>query len=138
MLTREENERLIQVGPGTPGGEFNRRYWQPAALSEELPPGGAPLPIRVERAPAATFASQARTDPPCRLAASRAPRPPGLAAAARACLSGPVSESGQITCQTRADISLVSNRLPPAAAGRLPSPHVKLRAWTSRSVKKSP
>jgi phenylpropionate dioxygenase-like ring-hydroxylating dioxygenase large terminal subunit len=24
-----------------------RRYWQPTALSEELPPGGAPLPIRI-------------------------------------------------------------------------------------------
>jgi len=47
MLTQEENERLIQVGPGTPGGEFNRRYWQPAALSEELPPGGAPIPVRL-------------------------------------------------------------------------------------------
>jgi phenylpropionate dioxygenase-like ring-hydroxylating dioxygenase large terminal subunit len=24
-----------------------RRYWQPAALSEELPPGGAPLPVKL-------------------------------------------------------------------------------------------
>jgi phenylpropionate dioxygenase-like ring-hydroxylating dioxygenase large terminal subunit len=24
-----------------------RRYWQPAALAEELPPGGAPLPVRL-------------------------------------------------------------------------------------------
>jgi phenylpropionate dioxygenase-like ring-hydroxylating dioxygenase large terminal subunit len=46
-LTPEENELLTRVGPGTPGGEFLRRYWQPAALSEELPPGGAPLPIRL-------------------------------------------------------------------------------------------
>src|SRR5437763_5286701 len=47
VLTREENERLTRVGPGTPGGELFRRYWQPAALSQELPPGGAPLPIRL-------------------------------------------------------------------------------------------
>ncbi|MBM2809324.1 MAG: phthalate 4,5-dioxygenase [Chloroflexi bacterium] len=47
MLTREENERLTIVGPHTPGGELLRRYWQPAALSEELPPGGAPLPVRL-------------------------------------------------------------------------------------------
>ena len=47
MLTREENELLTRIGPGTPGGQLLRCYWQPAALSEELPPGGAPLPIRL-------------------------------------------------------------------------------------------
>ena len=47
MLTHEENELLTRVGPGTPCGELMRRYWQPAALCEELPPGGAPLPIRL-------------------------------------------------------------------------------------------
>src|SRR5262245_38065577 len=47
MLTREENDLLTQIGPGTPGGALIRRYWQPAALSEELPPGGAPLPVRL-------------------------------------------------------------------------------------------
>jgi hypothetical protein len=26
---------LTQVGPGTPGGELLRRYWQPIALSTE-------------------------------------------------------------------------------------------------------
>jgi phthalate 4,5-dioxygenase oxygenase subunit len=47
MLTREENDRLTRVGPGTPAGELMRRYWQPAALSEELPPDGAPIPVRL-------------------------------------------------------------------------------------------
>jgi phthalate 4,5-dioxygenase len=47
MLTNEENERLTRVGPGTPAGELMRRYWQPAGLSEELPPGGAPIPVRL-------------------------------------------------------------------------------------------
>ncbi|HZT05959.1 MAG TPA: Rieske 2Fe-2S domain-containing protein, partial [Chloroflexota bacterium] len=47
MLTKKENERLTRVGPGTPAGELLRRYWQPAALSEELPRGSAPLPIRL-------------------------------------------------------------------------------------------
>ena len=37
MLTREENELLTKTGPGTPMGEFMRRYWIPALLSEELP-----------------------------------------------------------------------------------------------------
>jgi nitrite reductase/ring-hydroxylating ferredoxin subunit len=47
VLTAEENELLTRTGPGTPGGELLRRYWQPVALSEELPPGGAPLALRV-------------------------------------------------------------------------------------------
>ncbi|MBM2811127.1 MAG: phthalate 4,5-dioxygenase [Chloroflexi bacterium] len=46
-LTREENDLLTQTGPGTPGGELLRRYWQPVALSEELPPSGAPRPVRI-------------------------------------------------------------------------------------------
>jgi phenylpropionate dioxygenase-like ring-hydroxylating dioxygenase large terminal subunit len=47
VLTKEENDRLTRVGAGTPGGEFMRRYWQPAALAEELPVGGAPIPVRL-------------------------------------------------------------------------------------------
>ena len=46
-MTREENELLTRTGPGTRCGELMRRYWQPAALSEELPAGGAPLPIKL-------------------------------------------------------------------------------------------
>ncbi len=47
MGSSEEDELLTRVGPGTPMGQLLRRYWQPAALSEELPPGGAPLPVRL-------------------------------------------------------------------------------------------
>jgi 5,5'-dehydrodivanillate O-demethylase len=36
VLTAEENKRLTQVGPGTPGGEFLRRYWHPVAIAEEI------------------------------------------------------------------------------------------------------
>lgn len=36
MLTREENEILTRVGPGTPMGELMRQYWIPALLSSEL------------------------------------------------------------------------------------------------------
>jgi phthalate 4,5-dioxygenase len=46
-MTKEENDLLTQTGPGTPCGEALRRYWQPAALSEELPAGGAPLPVKL-------------------------------------------------------------------------------------------
>src|SRR5712692_4750331 len=47
MASREDNELLTRVGPGTGMGELIRRYWQPAALAEELPIGGAPLPVRL-------------------------------------------------------------------------------------------
>ncbi|MEK9659300.1 MAG: aromatic ring-hydroxylating dioxygenase subunit alpha, partial [Chloroflexota bacterium] len=36
MLTTAENERLTQVGPGTPMGELMRRYWHPIAAVGEL------------------------------------------------------------------------------------------------------
>jgi phthalate 4,5-dioxygenase len=47
MLSQEENELLTRTGPNTPGGNLLRRYWQPVALSEELPASGAPLPVRI-------------------------------------------------------------------------------------------
>ncbi|MDE2476185.1 MAG: Rieske 2Fe-2S domain-containing protein [Alphaproteobacteria bacterium] len=48
MLTREDNQRLTHVGPGTPMGRLLRRYWQPACLSGELPErDGAPLRVRL-------------------------------------------------------------------------------------------
>ena len=46
MLSQEENDLITQTGPGTPGGDFLRRYWHPVALSEELPPD-APLPVKI-------------------------------------------------------------------------------------------
>lgn len=36
MLTKEENERVTQVGPGTPMGTLMRYYWHPIAASAEL------------------------------------------------------------------------------------------------------
>src|SRR6266581_4027155 len=47
MITREENQLLTQTGQGTPAGALLRRYWQPVALAEELPLGGAPLTVRI-------------------------------------------------------------------------------------------
>jgi phthalate 4,5-dioxygenase oxygenase subunit len=46
MITREDNERLVRVGGGTPAGELFRRYWLPACLSTELPEKDGP-PVRV-------------------------------------------------------------------------------------------
>ena len=37
MLSKEQNERLTRVGPGTPMGTLMRRYWHPIATSAELP-----------------------------------------------------------------------------------------------------
>jgi len=45
MTTREENNLLTQTGPGTPAGNFMRRYWHPVALSIELQ--DAPLPVKI-------------------------------------------------------------------------------------------
>jgi 5,5'-dehydrodivanillate O-demethylase len=36
VLTKEQNERLSRVGPGTPMGEVLRRYWHPVATSAQL------------------------------------------------------------------------------------------------------
>jgi phenylpropionate dioxygenase-like ring-hydroxylating dioxygenase large terminal subunit len=47
MTTREETELMCRTGPGTPGGKMMRRYWLPVGLSEELPQGGAPLPVTI-------------------------------------------------------------------------------------------
>ena len=48
MLTREQNEILCRVGPGTPMGMLMRQYWIPALLSSEVPrPDGDPLRVRL-------------------------------------------------------------------------------------------
>ena len=36
MFSREENEFLTRVAPGTPVGNLMRSYWIPALLSEEI------------------------------------------------------------------------------------------------------
>ena len=46
MLTIEENERLTQIGPGTPMGELMRRYWHPIAGSAQLMDKPV-MPVRV-------------------------------------------------------------------------------------------
>jgi phthalate 4,5-dioxygenase oxygenase subunit len=48
MLSKEENEILCKVGPGTPTGELMRQYWIPGLMSSELPePDGRPLRLRL-------------------------------------------------------------------------------------------
>src|SRR6185437_6334587 len=47
MLTREENERLTRVGPGTPMGNLMRRYWHPVAAKAQLLERGGVMPVRI-------------------------------------------------------------------------------------------
>src|SRR4029453_16169995 len=48
MLTREQNDLLTRVGPGTPMGNLFRRFWLPVMLPPELPnPDCPPVRIRV-------------------------------------------------------------------------------------------
>lgn len=48
MLTAEENQMLTCTGASTPMGQYFRRFWQPVALSDELPErDGAPIRVTV-------------------------------------------------------------------------------------------
>ncbi len=48
MFSREENDLLTRIGPGTPMGKLMRCYWIPALLSEEIPVAdGAPVRVRI-------------------------------------------------------------------------------------------
>jgi phthalate 4,5-dioxygenase oxygenase subunit len=46
MLSKQENEFLCRIGPGTPMGNFFREYWLPAVRSDELPAPDCP-PVRI-------------------------------------------------------------------------------------------
>ena len=45
MLSKEENELLTRVGPGTPMGELMRRYWVPVVFSHQIAEPDSP-PVR--------------------------------------------------------------------------------------------
>lgn len=47
MISREMNDLLTQTGPGTGAGDVIRRYWQPAALSDELAGPRPVVPVRL-------------------------------------------------------------------------------------------
>ncbi|SDC48093.1 Rieske 2Fe-2S domain-containing protein [Paraburkholderia lycopersici] len=47
MFSKEDNEKLCRVGPGTPMGEAFRRLWIPFLLPEELKADGSPLRVRL-------------------------------------------------------------------------------------------
>ena len=48
MLTRDDNELLCRVGPGTPTGQMLRQYWLPCLPTVDLPDAdGAPARVRL-------------------------------------------------------------------------------------------
>jgi phenylpropionate dioxygenase-like ring-hydroxylating dioxygenase large terminal subunit len=47
MLTKDENELLTRVGPGTPMGDVLRRYWIPALLADEVEAEGPPVRVKL-------------------------------------------------------------------------------------------
>jgi 5,5'-dehydrodivanillate O-demethylase oxygenase subunit len=47
MLSKEENELLTRVGPGTPAGEMLRRYWWPVGFTEQVKEKGRPVRTRL-------------------------------------------------------------------------------------------
>jgi phenylpropionate dioxygenase-like ring-hydroxylating dioxygenase large terminal subunit len=47
MLSVEQNDLISRVGPGTPAGALMRRYWQPAALVDELAGYRPVKPVRL-------------------------------------------------------------------------------------------
>ena len=48
MISREQNDLMTRVGPGTPAGNLLRNYWQPVALVDQFLNSSRPvLPIKV-------------------------------------------------------------------------------------------
>jgi phthalate 4,5-dioxygenase oxygenase subunit len=47
MLSAEQNDLITRIGPGAPAGALLRRYWQPAALVDELSGNRPVKPVRL-------------------------------------------------------------------------------------------
>jgi phthalate 4,5-dioxygenase len=47
MLSREDNELLVRVGPDTPMGKLMRLYWIPFLLARDVPADGLPYRVRL-------------------------------------------------------------------------------------------
>ncbi len=45
MMSQEQNDLITRTGPGTDAGKVLRRYWQPAALAEELVSSRPVVPV---------------------------------------------------------------------------------------------
>ena len=47
MISQEMNDKLTLTGPKDPAGKVLRRYWQPAALSDELQVKRPVVPVKL-------------------------------------------------------------------------------------------
>src|SRR5256885_6762137 len=47
MLSKEDNDLMTRVGPGTPMGNLLRQYWIPAFMPSELAADGPPMRLRL-------------------------------------------------------------------------------------------
>lgn len=47
MITRKLNDQITRIGPGTAAGAVLRRYWQPAALKDEVTGGNPAVPVNL-------------------------------------------------------------------------------------------
>lgn len=47
MISQKLNDQITRVGPGTAAGAVLRRYWQPAALLDEVQGSNAPVPVNL-------------------------------------------------------------------------------------------
>ena len=47
MLSKEENELVTRVEPGTPAGEMLRRYWWPVGFTEHVKEKSSPTKVRL-------------------------------------------------------------------------------------------
>ncbi len=47
MISQDMNNLISHITPGTPAGQVLRRYWQPAALSDELAGNRPVVPVRL-------------------------------------------------------------------------------------------
>ena len=59
MLSQEQNDLITRSGPGTAAGALLRRYWQPAALVDEL--SGTNRPVKPVRLMAKAWCCSATT-----------------------------------------------------------------------------
>ena len=47
MITQKLNDQMTRIGPGTAAGEVLRRYWQPAALTDETKGDNPVVPVNL-------------------------------------------------------------------------------------------
>ena len=47
MISQKLNDQITRIGPNTDAGAVHRRYWQPAALTDEMAPEITKLPVNL-------------------------------------------------------------------------------------------